>query len=94
MNIKTLSIIFLLLLLFFRLILYKTENFNYLAYYDQKDFYTRFLDRFHGMNPNRYFVYDKYGRKYLFDYKSNPIKYNNLGRYFHKIPHNLAVIKV
>ena len=46
------------------------------------------------MDKKYSYIENKYGNKYLLDYKSNPILVNNLGNYFHQIPHNLKVIKI
>ena len=92
---KTCIILLILLSILFFYLINRNEKFsNYIAYYDYKDFYTRFLDRFHGMKPNYNFIHDYHNQTHLLDYKSNPMYYKNLGKYFHQIPHNLKVIRV
>lgn len=83
MNIKNTLLIIILIFLFFTL-LNKNNNTNeyfnnYLLYNDQKNFYMRFLDRFHGMNS--YYIHQ-------------PILYNRYMNPFMKIPGNMGVIKL
>lgn len=92
---KNILIIIFLIYLFFTLLssnIYEKFD-NYILYNDQKNFYMRFLDRFHGMKPNYYYISNKYGNKHLFDYKSKPFIYSPNHNLF-PIPGHLAAIKI
>lgn len=92
---KNILIIIFLIYLFFTLLnskIYEKFN-NYILYNDQKNSYMRFLDRFHGMKPNYYYINNKYGNKYFLSNQSKPFLYNP-NHYFFPIPGNLGVIKI